>query len=456
MNIRRMTLLVLTLTTILTASIMAVFLTIRTDSFRQQNTLQIYERSVTIMSDSITAMLIEDPDILPEILPALIREPMESVTVLTVDGTILASVQLGPQRDDLISSQGPSPQEGKAPLQSETIEYPLYDQSGGSIGKISIEKSELLPPPFLHRVFSTDLFGNFLIALLPALIITLILSIWFSRMLRRPLEQTAGYARSLSQGNRADSYDTLASRIDEISTIQESLMSLDSRLKIKQKSRKTLIDNMVHQSRTPLTILRMHLESIEDGIINLDGNEMQVLYSQIENITSVITNMSGMIDASKEITELNPERFSLNDLLQKVSGGFSAQFRKKQLQLTIESGPDLELFTDRFLLSQVLYNLMSNAGKYSCPGDSIRVSSSVDQNILSIAVADTGMGMDEHVREHIFDAYYRAKELGEIKGEGLGLFIVRENMSLLGGSIEVSSKKHEGSVFTVSLPLDIS
>lgn len=123
----------------------------------------------------------------------------------------------------------------------------------------------------------------------------------------------------------------------------------------------------------------------------------------------------------------------------------------QQIELSVPEG-QLDIFTDRQMLMNILRNLVSNAVKYSPAQSVIHVSASLHRRDLIIAVADQGMGIPEHEQPEIFKRFYRAENAVNIQGTGLGLNIVKKYVTLLNGQIEFKSMVNEGTTFTLRLP----
>jgi two-component system phosphate regulon sensor histidine kinase PhoR len=123
--------------------------------------------------------------------------------------------------------------------------------------------------------------------------------------------------------------------------------------------------------------------------------------------------------------------------------------------LTAEIAPGLaQARGDAVSLSMLVGNLVSNAVKYNKPGGEVKVSVTGDGAWITLTVRDTGIGIPEGFRPHLFEEFYRSKtpETQDIPGTGLGLVICRKIVDELGGAIEVESKEGEYTVFTVRLP----
>jgi two-component system sensor histidine kinase VicK len=111
---------------------------------------------------------------------------------------------------------------------------------------------------------------------------------------------------------------------------------------------------------------------------------------------------------------------------------------------------------DRDKISVALQNLVGNAIKYTPEGGQVTLNVAVEQNLLTVEVIDTGIGIGEEDLKYVFDKFYRAKDprVGKIIGTGLGLTLAREVIRLHGGDITAESKLDKGSTFTMTLPIN--
>jgi two-component system, OmpR family, sensor histidine kinase BaeS len=213
-----------------------------------------------------------------------------------------------------------------------------------------------------------------------------------------------------------------------------------------------MVDQLVHQTKTPLTILKSHVEAIEDGVIQISKEELAIFQDQIDHLNNILSNMSTMIDAEKESEILTLETVDIHPLLNQIILGLRSQFDKKGIELKLVSTTKVKLMTDPYKLSQVLYNLLTNAYKYTEKGR-VEISVKEDKDTLSISISDTGIGIEPTEISNIFDAYYRGASVTKIPGEGIGLYVVKENLNQLNATIDVQSTLGKGSTFTIKLPL---
>jgi signal transduction histidine kinase len=114
----------------------------------------------------------------------------------------------------------------------------------------------------------------------------------------------------------------------------------------------------------------------------------------------------------------------------------------------------LRIISDPKLLRHILVNLISNAAKYSPEGMDITIKSRMDSEECRISIIDQGIGIPVEDHPHLFDRFFRARNVENIKGTGLGLNIVAHYINILDGKIEFTSEIGKGSVFTVILPVD--
>ena len=248
-----------------------------------------------------------------------------------------------------------------------------------------------------------------------------------------------------------EGFERRTSKIEEIRIIQTSLVALSARLKMKQKARKRFIDELIHQARTPLTILKNHIEAIDDGIVEVTHDEIRICESQIESLTSIISDLSNIVDVEKDEITLKIETFEFHQLISQVIAGLKVQFDKKHIGLELLSIKKLHIKSDKYRLSQSIYNILTNAYKFTEPHGAVSVRYKTAHNQLIIEIEDNGIGIPKDEIVKIFDAYHSG-ESHKTSGEGLGLYIAKENVEALGGSINVESELGKGSRFIITIP----
>lgn len=329
------------------------------------------------------------------------------------------------------------------------IDHINLNENGVLIGQLNITRYSSIENSLASYMFRSSLITNSLFSIFFVLIIALIMGLYVSKKMSQALMNTASMAQDIIMGIDTNQYKT---NINEINVIQQSLRSLNNRLKLKQKNRKALVDELIHQARTPLTILKTHLEGFADEIIKLTPEEIKVCDNQIENINAIISNMGNMIDAEKDNDSLVITTFEFNTLINQIINGLKAQFDKKNIKFKLINEEKVVLLTDKYKLSQIIYNILTNAYKYTKENGFVKISYYTKGEFLLITISDNGIGINKKDIDKIFNAYYRTDSSLDIKGEGIGLYIVKENINNLKGTIQVISTINEGSSFIISIP----
>lgn len=450
MTVRRLWLLVLFLITVISVSINAIVLSSLTDKYFTEYRIENYENHFNeIVEYSKNALLegnLSDKQMSVE-LETHLDDPIIHIKLYDAHGNLLVDVSedihmmgggmMGMMRDQYADSDS-------------EIDNVEIINNGEIIGQLNITRYSSFKNSIVARRFKASLFVNSLYSIAIGLIIALLIGIFISKKMGRDLTSTAKMAHDISIGVDTAIKET---NIDEIRTIQQSLETLKNKLKLKSKGRKVLIDELVHQTRTPLTVLRTHLEGFSDKIIEMTPDEIKVCENQIENITAIISNMSNMIDAQKDFDVLNIEEFELIALLKQIYNGLKAQFDTKNIRLILQINQKVTLNTDKYKLSQIIYNILTNAYKYTQENGEVKLSYTHDNENLKLCIEDNGIGINNDDLTQIFDAYYQSNSSEVRQGEGLGLYLVKENLNKINGTINVTSKIKEGSKFTIVIPL---
>ena len=215
-----------------------------------------------------------------------------------------------------------------------------------------------------------------------------------------------------------------------------------------------------HELKTPLTSLLGNLQVLGRRAMREEGwNERNLQALRvIENQTQRLNKLVGIIlDLSRiENGQLSIERrpLDLDALVQRVV----AEIQPTLEGQTVDLQPPNEVLIvsgDELRLEQVIQNLLGNAAKYNPSGGVIRVQLRRNTTMAWLAVTDHGMGIPEAALPNLFQRFYRAPNVDnqKISGIGIGLYVVKEIVTLHGGEVHVTSTEGQGSTFTIGLPL---
>lgn len=456
-TLRKLWLQILILVTVLVITVNTLILTFLTDRYFADYLKESYELHVSEIIDYATAALSSEEISLRQMaieLESHLNDPIVEIKLYDKNGNLLADVG----RENFLDMPMMGSRFSRMPMgrtidlsTQETRQFEI-ESDGQILGIVNITIHNIAENSFVAQKFKSALLVNSVASFGITIVIAVLIGIYVSKKMSTSLKETEQLATEIQMGNDVG---YVSSDIKEINAIRESLLELNARLRLKQKTRKTLVDQLVHQTRTPLTILQSHLEAIQDGIIEVSDDELKVCQNQINDIKSIITNMSSMIDAGTEQDALKIEGFEVFALMSQIQQGLMAQFRKKKIELTLTSDEKIFMKSDKYKLSQSIYNILMNAYKYTQENGVVRISYwKVDERLI-LKIQDTGMGIPDAELHKIFDAYYRSASATEIKGEGLGLYIVKENVDRLKGSIEVQSKVGAGTTLILEIPVEL-
>lgn len=376
-----------------------------------------------------------------------LNDPIIGIKLYSVSGDLLVDVN---SNYHIASEQMMNHMKSLRP-ENEVESYKIITK-GNAQGTLIITKYSSLEDSIMAKMFKKALILNSLFSLIIVLIIAIVVGSFISKKISKSIEETEILANEMEIGIDVSNRKTF---ISEISRLQQRLYDLNTRLRIKQKSRKSLIDQLMHQTGTPLTILKTHIEGIEDGFIELGEKELSVWKNQVENLEAIIMNIGGMIDANKEENKLDVEEFEVSELINQIIAGLKPQFEKKNISLNLLSKKKIYMKSDQYKLSQIFYNLLTNSFKYTLKDGFVNINYKEENKRLILSIEDSGLGICDFDKEKIFDAYYRSSNAHNIKGEGIGLFVVKENLNLLNGTITVNSELNKGSNFIINIPLII-
>lgn len=458
MTVKRQWLLVLMLIAIISVVINTLVLSSLTNRYFKEYLKDNYDKHFNQIVEYLSNTMKNDNYSSSQIsidLEAHLVDPITRIKVYDVNGNRIADISADVQAYVGNSSMNGMMNRMMGRVMNsryEEVDHAKITNNGTVIGQVNITKYSSAENSVAIWMFQSSLLRNSIISIAIVIVIAIGIGILVSYKMSRDLIHTSEIAQKLDVGNDEP---IRHSKVKEIQVIQQSLESLQARLKIRQKSRKTLIDELVHQTRTPLTILRTHLEGIEDGIIEFAPEEIRICENQIDNITAIITEMSNMIDAEKTEYALKIEEFELSQLIRQIVNGLKAQFEKKQIDLILSVQEKVTIKSDKYRLSQTVYNILTNAYKFTQSCGRVYVTYQVNQKEIVLTIEDNGSGIGKEDLGKIFNAYYKQDKSTGLSGDGLGLYIARENMNSIHGTIAVESEIKKGSKFILTFPKEI-
>ncbi|MDL5048872.1 PAS domain-containing sensor histidine kinase [Oscillatoria amoena NRMC-F 0135] len=212
-----------------------------------------------------------------------------------------------------------------------------------------------------------------------------------------------------------------------------------------------------HEFRTPLsTVLSsasLVMQYKQKGDLTKIDKHIQRIKSSVSHLTNILNDFLSLGKLEEGRIEILKESIFLKEFLQEILDEMKPQLKESQTLKILTTGKERPVHTDQKVLRNILFNLISNASKYSEPGKPITINVTFWENHFEIAVVDKGIGIPKQDLKHLFERFFRASNAGQVQGTGLGLNIIKRYIELLNGEINFTSEEGKGSTFTVILPV---
>lgn len=283
--------------------------------------------------------------------------------------------------------------------------------------------------------------------------IGLVSSYFLSKQITENIENLSLMANDYKKKEYDFTYN-INTDIEEIENLNLNMTYLGKTLKKQEELRYEYSQNISHELKTPLTNLLLYIEAIEDGIIDLDDESINSLKDEIIHMNGLVEKLRQGFNDESKISENNIEYFNISKTLLEISKSLYPSAKANGIEIETKVKKDIYMTSDKEKITQIIYNLLSNALKACEKGDKVSVFMKEKSNNIIISVVDTGIGIEDNFLDKIFERNFRIdnERNKKVQGSGLGLSITKDLVNSLGGNIMVESKKGSGSKFTIHLP----
>lgn len=322
--------------------------------------------------------------------------------------------------------------------------YDLYksDKQIGSLVIGYIDNSYLTESAM---IFKKALANSFAISGIIAMIIGLIVSIFVSNGLTRPLINIKNTANEIRKGNLS-SKSYVKTNTSEIKDLSKSINYLGATLLNHEKSRRRYASDISHELRTPITTLKTHLEAIIDGVWEPNKEHLDILMHETLRLSKLVDDLKDSFILEEYSMELNKIDFNLSKEIENIITAYTPIYNSDNYILEGSIQRDIHINMDKNKLNQIINNLLSNAKKYLNPNGKVTVELKEKKDTIIIKVEDNGIGIKKEDLQFIFNRFYRVdtsrnKSTG---GSGLGLSIVNSIVKAHDGKIDIKSEYKKG------------
>ncbi len=305
--------------------------------------------------------------------------------------------------------------------------------------------------PYVGSMFKM-VFYAFLVALLVAYIIIY----FYSRRITKPIgdmiEATSRYAK----GDFTYHVNAEGSS-QEMVNMAEAMNKMVDELAIDDKAKKSFVANVSHELKTPMTTIGGFVDGILDGTIPKEKEDeyLRTVSNEVKRLSRLVVAMLNLSKIESGEISIKPNKYNVSSQIIEVLLSMEQRLNEKKINVDgLEDMSDLKIYADRDLLHQVIYNLLDNAVKFTPEGGTITFFGKYENDATTITIRNSGQGISDDEISRIFERFYKVDQSRsfDVKGVGLGLYIVKTIVNMHDGVIKADSKKGEYTEFTFTIP----
>lgn len=292
--------------------------------------------------------------------------------------------------------------------------------------------------------------SQFLYVVLIVLLLSFIISYFFSKRLADPIVKISNSANKISKKD----YDVIFNSDTEVYELKELADTLNhavKELKVSEELRREFLANISHDLKTPLTMIEAYASSAKDLNYNNKKKrerDLNVIIDEAERLNSLVNDILVLTKIQSNAVELKMETFDITALINDIIKRF-AIYENDGYSFVFDSSISYFIVADKKNIERVIYNLIANAINYTGEDKKIIILLEKNDDILTVNVKDTGLGISEEDIDLVWNKYFKTnkRHKRENIGTGLGLSIVKEVLEKHGFEYGVNSSKNQGTTF---------
>jgi len=304
---------------------------------------------------------------------------------------------------------------------------------------------------FIERINLTLLYG----ALIGA-VIALLLGIFLSRTLTRPIRELTQATHAISEGDLSQQVPIRSS--DELGELAQAFNKMSTELSRSVNARKQMTADIAHELRTPLSLILGHAEAVHDGVLPPTRENFEIIREEAARLEHLINDLRTLSLADAGELTITPQLIEPERLIHEVAALYQYQMQKKNIALELDIAsplPNIEVDPGR--MTQVLTNILDNATRHTPEGGWVILSAKQTGDQVELAIQDSGPGVPAETLSYIFERFYRTDSARQRDGafpggSGLGLAIAKSIVQAHGGQLSAESEAGKGLKIIIKLP----
>lgn len=303
---------------------------------------------------------------------------------------------------------------------------------------------------FVKKINSGILIAGVLVAL-----ITIAISLLFSRYLTTPLIEMNRIAQRVAEGDF--NHHLAVKGSDELAELGDSINEMTDKLNYLEKIRRESTADLAHELRTPLTTIKNYLEAITAGVWQFNNETVAEIEEELDRLVRLVNRLGELSKAEKDVVKGKFKPINLSKIFSELVEHFRPLAVNKGIDLVLEEvAEDCLIKGNRDSVETIVNNLLSNSLRYTMSGGRVEIRLNKIGTQVCLSVADTGLGISTGDLPYIFERFYRTDRSRSSKtgGTGIGLTITKELVRGMDGEIKAASEgENKGSTFTITFPL---
>jgi signal transduction histidine kinase len=279
-------------------------------------------------------------------------------------------------------------------------------------------------------------------------VIALLLGIFLSRTLTRPIRELTRAAHAISQGDLSQKVSVRSK--DELGELAEAFNKMSAELTRSVNTRKQMTADIAHELRTPLSLILGHAEAVHDGVLPPTPENFEIIREEATRLGHLVNDLRTLSLADAGELSIAPQRIEPDRLLHEVAALYQYQTQRKNIALQVDvASPLPTVEVDPGRMTQVLTNILDNALRHTPAGGKIVLSAKRSGNQVELAIQDSGPGVPAENLERIFERFYRTDAARQRDGDlpggsGLGLAIAKSIVQAHEGQVSAESEPGKG------------
>ena len=335
-------------------------------------------------------------------------------------------------------------------ISAATVRQAYSQESAGIV--FAVQSTEVGLVPYLATFLQIYIMAALVMLLTTGLIIYV-----STYSMTKPLKDMSEATKQYAKGNFSYriKHDTKNS-VREFDELSAAMNAMAASLEQYANSRTNLIANVSHELKTPMTTIGGFIDGILDGTVKPEeqSHYLTIVSDEVKRLSRLVVSMLNMSKIEAGELRINPTRYNLTQQILNIFISFEQKIESKDINIKgFDYLVNSYIEADADMISQVFYNLVDNAVKFTQNGGEIAVSMIDSEDEVAVSIRNTGKGIADEDIEHVFERFWKGDKSRSLdsKSAGLGLFIVKNIVKLHNGEITVCNLDDKYTQFTVTL-----